>query len=407
MKNKKVCFTIAVFSFLVHVQPCPAQWTQTNGPSVTYVHSLACKGTTLYAGTTSGVFVSPDNGATWTARNNGLTALEVRALCLCDSFLFAGTAGGGAFLSNDNALTWKAINDGLTNVNVYSFAIIGSTVFAGTGGSGVFVFNRNTETWAPSNSGLSMADVYALLAVGQNLYAGIDASTGIYVSSNGAHWTAAITAGYPSTVFGLARIDTLLFAATDCCDGVYATSTNATNWKEAGPGAYYHFSCAICSVGTALYVGTNITGVLRSTNYGQSWSSVNSGLPANPSVYCFTVCGSNLFCGTYGSGVYRMSVPTLTETSHKEMPEDPISFKVIPPATDHAPLLVRLQLDKAQPLTIELYDVAGRQISHLALEQLAAGAHTLAVATGNIAKGLYLVQLRTQTYTVCRSIHLF
>ena len=102
-----------------------------------------------------------------------------------------------------------------------------------------------------------------------------------------------------------------------------------------------------------------------------------------------------------------MSVPTLTETSHKEMPEDPISFKVIPPATNHAPLLVRLQLDKAQPLTIELYDVAGRQISHLALEQLAAGAHTLAVATGNIAKGLYLVQLRTQTYTVCRSIHLF
>lgn len=407
MKNKKSCLTIGVGVFLFYVQPCPAQWTQTSGPAVTYVHSLVCKGTTLYAGTTSGVFVSPDSGATWTARNNGLTTLEAWSLCLCDSLLFAGTRGGGAFLSHDDGLTWKAINGGLTNVNVYSFATIGSTVFAGTGGSGVFVFNRSTETWAPSNSGLSMADVYALLAVGQNLYAGIDASTGVYVSSYGAAWTAAITAGYPSTVFGLARIDTLLFAATDCCNGVYATSINTINWKEAGPGVNYHFSCALCSVGTALYVGTNMTGVLRSTNYGQSWSSVNSGLPTNPSVYCFAVCGSNLFCGTYGSGVYRMSVPVSSETPYEEMPAAPVSFKMIPSASNQAVLLVRLRLDKSQPLTIELYDVAGRQISHLALEQQSAGTHSLAIAAGKIARGFYLVQLHTEFCTVYRNISLF
>ena len=407
MKNKNACFAVAVGVFLLGAQPCPAQWTQTSGPSVTYVHSLAGKGTMLYAGTTSGVFVSPDNGATWTARNNGLTTLEAWSLCICDSLLFAGTRGGGAFLSHDDGLTWKAINGGLTNVNVYSFAVVGSTVFAGTGGSGVFVLNRGTETWAPSNSGLSMAEVYALVAVGQSLYAGIEASTGVYVSTGGGAWTAAITAGCPSSVFGFARIDTLLFAATDCCNGVYSTSINAINWKEAGPGVNYHFSCTICAVGTTLYVGTNMTGVLRSTNYGQSWSSVNSGLPANPSVYCFATCGSNLFCGTYGSGVFRMPVPVSTEKPFGEMPAEPVSFKVVPCASNQEEILVRLHLDKAQPLTIELYDVAGRQISRLERERQSAGTHMLAVTLGSIAKGFYLVQLRTESCTVRGIINLF
>jgi hypothetical protein len=39
--------------------------------------------------------------------------------------------------------------------------------------------------------------------------------------------------------------------------------------------------------------------VFRSTNFGQNWSAVNSGLPESADVSCFAVVRSDLFAGTY------------------------------------------------------------------------------------------------------------
>ena len=54
------------------------------------------------------------------------------------SNLFAGTFRGGVFLSTNNGRSWTAINTGLTNLDVYAFAVNGSNLFVGTGGGGVW-----------------------------------------------------------------------------------------------------------------------------------------------------------------------------------------------------------------------------------------------------------------------------
>ncbi len=58
--------------------------------------------------------------------------------------------------------------------------------------------------------------------------------------------------------------------------------------------------------GTDLFAGT-YGGVLRSTNNGTSWTTVNWGL-SNLDVHCLAASGANLFAGTYGGGVF--SPPT-------------------------------------------------------------------------------------------------
>jgi hypothetical protein len=54
-------------------------------------------GSNLFAGTNGGVFLSTNNGTSWTAVNTGLTSTIVLSLAINGSNLFAGTAGGGVW----------------------------------------------------------------------------------------------------------------------------------------------------------------------------------------------------------------------------------------------------------------------------------------------------------------------
>jgi hypothetical protein len=104
----------------------------------TDVRSLAVSGTNLFAGTYgAGVFLSTNNGTSWTAVNTGLTNTYVGSLAVSGTNLFAGTYGN-VFLSTDNGTSWSAVNTGLTYPYVYSLAVSGTNLFAGTHGGGVW-----------------------------------------------------------------------------------------------------------------------------------------------------------------------------------------------------------------------------------------------------------------------------
>ncbi len=98
------------------------------------LHAFTVSGTNLFAGTYfgSGVYLSTDNGTSWTAVNIGLTNSNVRALAVSDTNLFAGTDGGGVFHSTNNGTSWSSFNTGLTNNVVNALLVSGTYLFAGT-----------------------------------------------------------------------------------------------------------------------------------------------------------------------------------------------------------------------------------------------------------------------------------
>ena len=97
----KTSVCIKVLFVLIFTTSCPilAQWVQTNGPyGGSVVRSFAVLGTNLFAGTFGGVFLSTDNGASWTAVNNGLPPYtDVNSLAVLGTNLFAGTRGSGVW----------------------------------------------------------------------------------------------------------------------------------------------------------------------------------------------------------------------------------------------------------------------------------------------------------------------
>jgi hypothetical protein len=110
--------------------------------------SLAVIGTTIFAGirfvsqsaidtTTSvvthgEVFLSTNNGTSWTAVNSGLTDAITTDFAVCGSALFAATDKAGVFLSTNIGARWTAVNSGLTDTIIKSLAVSGTTIYART-----------------------------------------------------------------------------------------------------------------------------------------------------------------------------------------------------------------------------------------------------------------------------------
>jgi len=150
MKHLLSFFTVVV---LLSAQNLQAQWVQTDGPYGGRVACFAMNGSSLFVGTRdSGVFLSTNNGASWTAVNNGLTNTRV-------------------FLSSSNGAYWTAVNNGLTNTRIVSFAVSGSMLFAGTS-RGVFLSTNNGTSWTAINTGLTSIEVRSLAIKGANFFAG-------------------------------------------------------------------------------------------------------------------------------------------------------------------------------------------------------------------------------------------
>src|ERR1022692_735369 len=80
-----------------------AQWVQTSGPNGTTINCLAVSGTNIFAATIGkGIFLSNNDGSSWTPVNNGLTDTLATALAVSGTNVFAGTNGKGIFLSTNN-----------------------------------------------------------------------------------------------------------------------------------------------------------------------------------------------------------------------------------------------------------------------------------------------------------------
>jgi len=101
--------------------------------------------TTLYTGTSGGVFASPDGAGSWSAASIGLPpGTDVRGLAIdpmTPPTVIAGTEGGGAFMMLNTADNWGPLNLGLTNNRVHALRVDSTTssIYAGTCGGGMFV----------------------------------------------------------------------------------------------------------------------------------------------------------------------------------------------------------------------------------------------------------------------------
>ena len=301
LKNSNPLLHIIVsFVFaLTFYQEAKAQWVEMNnglyGGNITSI-AVTASGNNIFAGTPGGVFMSTNNGSSWT--KTGLTSINVQSLASSGNNIFAGTKNNGIFLSTNNGSSWAPVNTGLTNTNVVSLAISGSNIFAGTGG-GVFLSTNDGSGWAAVNTGIGI--IASLAISGNNIFAGTYGG-GVFLSTNNGSSWAAVNTGLTSTnVVSLAISGNNIFAGT-YGGGIFLSTNNGSSWTAVNTGLTNPYIYSLAISGSNIFAGTS-GGVFLSINNGSGWAEVNTGL-TYPYIHSLAISGNNIFAGTRSDGVY-------------------------------------------------------------------------------------------------------
>lgn len=270
-----------ILCFLVSFS-ASAQWVVCTMPAV-IPYSLTAKNDILIMGTlSSGIYVSADKGNSWTAKNTGISNLQIWSVAAIGDYLYAGTAGGGVFRSSDNGDNWVAINNGISSKTIIrSFAAFGGKLFAASSNQGVYMSNDNGTTWTQHNTGITGLVANPLIATETDLFAGVNQF--VYKYDNGsASWTKKNTGMPNATITSFVELkDTQgnkkLFAGLSDYTNMVARSTdNAENWMTVSTDLAKVPVATMCSKSNVIFVG-NDYGVYSSSNGGDSWTNASTG----------------------------------------------------------------------------------------------------------------------------------
>jgi hypothetical protein len=149
-----------------------------------WINSLATNGNTIFAANYGVVYVSYNNGESWT-EVEVVGQQEVNSLAVNGNIVFAGTTYDGVYVSYTNGANWLPTS--LINKCIWSMATNGNKLFAGAYDGSVYTTTNNGTTWLQTY--LNNYSVRALTTSNNNIFAGTF-SNGVYVSNNnGLNWT--------------------------------------------------------------------------------------------------------------------------------------------------------------------------------------------------------------------------
>jgi photosystem II stability/assembly factor-like uncharacterized protein len=194
-----------------------------------------------------GVFYSSDYGDTWTARNTGLSDLNVQSLAIHPNdadTLLAGTQDGDLFYTLNGGLNWAH-----------------ATHLTGTVTRLYFNPYESLEAWATTNSE----------SEGRGY---------LYRSTNLTDWTNLNLNVQPQGGSAHAQMTFLPDSVWLASQNVYSSTNSGGTWNELnGPGQTAAAIAISPDKPQEIYVGTDF-GVQKSTDGGVNWQEVNDGLAA-------------------------------------------------------------------------------------------------------------------------------
>ena len=354
----KILFTISTFLLLAAFSHTSlGQWQQTNGPRGGLSACYASDDDEIYTGTNyGGIFRSVNNGASWTACNNGLTQFTVSTLHIDNETVYAGVGTNGLYRSTDHGESWTTFPSFWSSYNLTCIATEGDHIYIGTSGSGfmvshdagntwqtamngivpyiyyaaqtflirgdkvfglvngrVYVSVDHAATWTLSDVGLAEYGAYSIVNNGPNIIA--TSSMGLYTSTNeGVTWVSLAT-DLPEMPYGMSitAAGNFIYVSDNYYEGLYFSNDNGYNWTQIDftPGNTIQNFYAIADGKLLVQSGYTAYSVLPTENAalyltsdnGSSWNDVTHEITTT---YCMAMAvrDDQIFTSTFGTGIY-------------------------------------------------------------------------------------------------------
>ena len=368
----------------------------------------------------NGVFVSTNDGNTWATASNGLTNRYVISLAVnvggSTPSIFAGTNGGGIYRSTNNGANWTTVNQGLTDTVIEALEVSGCNVFASsfdlrTVYGNVFLSTDNGGHWSRMNTaGITWG--LQDLAVCDSFLIGACGERGILRSSDqGRTWVAPIN-GFPPEAYSFAVSGSVLYAAS------YVEICRSTDYGESWTSCPFDTTIDLAaprsvaaisgtSGGEYLFAGSAYGTLAVSGNCGTSWTQkANFRDLGGTWVKAIKRNGDNLFCATYGAGVYRRPLAEILTRIEDHTTILPAQFTLEQnyPNPFNPETTIRYTIPRESTVRLIVYNVIGQAVNTVIDEKQPPGQKEVHVNAARLASGVYFYRLQAGSFSVTRKM---
>lgn len=137
-------FSFALFVFSNQLSAQTTVWEKTSFPDSNYIYFISTVGDKIFAGSSLGLFVSSDEGATWQNLTQLYAISSVNDLIFQDGIYYLSSWVNKVWKSTDLA-TWESLGEGLPQY-VTSVVYFEGNLYASTSNS-VYALNPTTMAW--------------------------------------------------------------------------------------------------------------------------------------------------------------------------------------------------------------------------------------------------------------------
>jgi hypothetical protein len=328
---------------------------------------------------------SDDLGATWQPSGSGITSLYIGSLLLGQNDELFAIGYDGVFRTTNGGENWSKVNAPGTNFTGV-FAARNGDVYVGVG-NGIAVSHDHGATWsmgATQESGAAFAE-----GPSGKIFAAMTDS-GVYRSDDrGATWSVTSLANLPVGLLAASGSGTLL-AATVELDGmgrVYRSVDGGGAWNSTT----LHERCiAMIALPDGSFVASTANaGIVRSTDDGQTWKTMNVGL-LDQRIFALGYHPSGWLLASDPFGrLYRTprSVASAEDANGVAMT---MRFSPNPISTSG---FFSFTLSSAAHVRLVVSDVRGEEEETIIDEELPAGEHRAKLDATRLPAGVYLYRL--------------
>jgi photosystem II stability/assembly factor-like uncharacterized protein len=388
------------------------------GMAEPYVQDLVTIGSSIAAGTISGFYLSTDEGNQWLDRSPDQSASTVIGLAIDDQNTLYATSNTAlntysSFRSTDNGLSWSPIASGIPLFGYpFGFAWANGSLYSPTT-AGLSISTDGGTSWSPAPAPLATIAVRDLSASGTTLAAAT--SRGAYVSTDGGTtWEQRNTGLSDTSHASSIMIHGSTIVMCNYNYGVFRSTNLGVSWAKI-PNMH--------SINKFLttqndYFAAGSYGVYQSSDDGQTWKSVGTGLH-DSSGSAITSLGHSdgsltLFLATSRNGVWkRPGGELITGVQVSDAPGMPRQFRLeqnypnpFNPATLISYAIPESRENGVGSMETKLvvYDLLGREVATLVNERKEAGTYSVRFDASGLASGMYLYRLTSGKFTECRKM---
>ena len=409
----RIILTITLLFFL-NMQNY-SQWQKTSLQTTVKINTLAISGLNIYAGTNGdGIFESTDNGENWDNRNDGLQSKVIYTLLINGTTIFAGTATGVS-ISLNNGLNWETINSGLPEEPVTSIALDNSSgLFAGTW-KGVYSSTNNGTNWSATDLTTTMP-VNSIAVFNSIVFVSTYAG-GIFRTENRGNtwtdisiwiieydsWTGLEISRRLVPVYSLNSIGNNVIVGAGYNGGIYYSPYYFPNFSHSTISAQYSPVLCFAFHDTNLYGANAIGDIFKSDPDGLTWKLLPTSL-TNIAIYSLALSDSYIFAGTE-NGIWRLKYPkgiTIVDNIEKI----PASFVLEQnyPNPFNASTKIKFSIPTNGWVSLKVYNIVGEMVDNLIDKYMAQGTYEVDFSPDGLESGVFFYTLITKEFTSTKKL---